>query len=203
MWFSSFECSLCHLEISSLFTFVFSNDAFCNILRNFLIVRNFHGVVTAALSLGAQVGSVAEHLCQGHIGIHLDGAGTGDLAQDVAPAGGDVADDSAHILIGHGDGNLHDGLQNDGVRLPAGLLEGHGTGDLKCHFGGVHLVVGAVEQGDLHVHDGIASQNASLHCALNTGVNSGDILLGDGAADDGVDELIALAGLIGSNLTLQ
>ena len=89
------------------------------------------------------------------------------------------------------------GSSRTGVGLAAGLLEGHGTGDLKGHLGGVHLVVGAVVQSDLHVHHGVAGQHTGLHGALDAGVHRGDILLGDGAAHDGVDELIALAGLVG------
>ena len=102
----------------------------------------------------------------------------------------DVTDNGAHILIGNSDGNLHDGLQNSGVCLPASFLERHRTGDLKCHFGGVDLVVGTIVQGDLHVHNGIAGHNACFHCALNTGIDSGDIFLGNRTADGGVDELV-------------
>ena len=58
-------------------------------------------------------------------------------------------------------------------------------------------MVGAVVQGDLHVHHGVAGQNAGLHGALDTSVHGGDIFLGDGAAHDLVDELVALAGLVG------
>ena len=50
------------------------------------------------------------------------------------------------------------GSSRTGSALRHGLLEGHGAGDLERHFGGVHLVIGAVVQGDLHVHHGIAGQ---------------------------------------------
>ena len=48
-----------------------------------------------------------------------------------------IADHGAEILVGDDDGNLHDRLQQRGSRLAASLLEGHGTGDLKGHLGGV------------------------------------------------------------------
>ena len=35
------------------------------------VVAGLHSVVTTALSLGTQVGSVAEHLSQRHIGVDL------------------------------------------------------------------------------------------------------------------------------------
>ena len=64
------------------------------------IVDGLHGVVTTALSLGTQVGSIAEHLSQRHVGIDLDSTGTGDLTQNVAAACGDIANDGTHILSG-------------------------------------------------------------------------------------------------------
>ena len=51
------------------------------------VVAGLHGIVATALGLGTQVSGVAEHGGQRHIGVHLDGAGTGDLAQNVAAAG--------------------------------------------------------------------------------------------------------------------
>ena len=64
-------------------------------------------------------------------------------------------------------------------------------------------MIGAVEQGDLHVHNGVAGQNTGLHSALDTGVNRRDIFLGDGTAHHGVDELVALAGLVGLHMDLN
>ena len=63
-------------------------------------MAGLHGVVTTALSLGTQVGSVAEHLCQRHICVDLDSTGTGDLAQDVAAASSDVTDNGAMYSSG-------------------------------------------------------------------------------------------------------
>ena len=64
-------------------------------------------------------------------------------------------------------------------------------------------MVRAVEQGNLHVHNGIARQNTCFHRALNTSVDGRDILLGDGAAHNGVDELVTLAGLVGLHVNLD
>ena len=62
---------------------------------------------------------------------------------------------------------------------------------------------GAVVQGDLHVHHGVTGQHAGLHGSLDTGIDRRDILLGNGAAHDGVDKLIALAGLVGLHTDLD
>ena len=64
-------------------------------------------------------------------------------------------------------------------------------------------MIGAVIQCDLDVHDGIACQNTGLHRALDTGVDRGNVFLRDGAADNGIDELIALAGLVRLELDLD
>ena len=166
-------------------------------------MAGFHGVLAAALSTGAQVSGVAEHLCQRHEGVDLLCAGAHLVALDLSAAGVDIADDIAHILVGHDDADFHDGLQQRGIGLAHGLLEGHGAGDLKRHFGGVHLVVGAVEQRDLHVHDGIARHDTGQHGALNTGIDGRNILLGNGAAHHGVDKFVALAGLVGLHMDLH
>ena len=58
-------------------------------------------------------------------------------------------------------------------------------------------MVGAEGQMDLHIHHGIARQHTGLHGALDALIHRRDILLGDHAAGDLVEELIALAGLVG------
>ena len=70
------------------------------------VVAGLHGVVATALGLGTQVGGIAEHLGQRHIGVNLDSTGTGDLAQDVTTAGNNIANDSTHILIRNGNARL-------------------------------------------------------------------------------------------------
>ena len=54
----------------------------------------------------------------------------------------------------------------------------------------------------LHIYDLIAGEHTRLHCALDALIDTGDILLGDSAAGDLVDKLIALAGLVGLNSDL-
>src|SRR5699024_6546115 len=118
---------------------------------------------------------------------------------DLAAASVQVTDNIAHILIGNDDRNLHDRLENDGIRLPHCLLEGHRTGDLKRHFRGVDLVIRTVEQRDLDGYDGITREHAGLHSTLNTLIDRSDELLGNRAANNRVDELVARTGLVGLN----
>ena len=64
-------------------------------------------------------------------------------------------------------------------------------------------MIRAVVQGDFDVNHGVASQNTGLHGALDTLVNGANVLFGDSAAHDGVDELVALAGLVGLDFDLD
>ena len=58
-------------------------------------------------------------------------------------------------------------------------------------------MVGAVDEGHLDVDHGVAGDNAALQGLLDALVDRGDVLLGHDAANDSVDELVALALLIG------
>ena len=64
-------------------------------------------------------------------------------------------------------------------------------------------MIRTIPQGDLDVNDRIACQNAGLHSTLDTVVDSRDVFLRDRAANDGVDELVTLTGLVGLDLDLN
>ncbi|CAN4031196.1 Fe-S cluster assembly scaffold protein NifU, partial [Dysosmobacter welbionis] len=50
------------------------HDLIPDILRDLHVVAGLHGVLAAALGAGAQIGGIAEHLGQGHVGVDLLGA---------------------------------------------------------------------------------------------------------------------------------
>ena len=64
-------------------------------------------------------------------------------------------------------------------------------------------MVRAVVQLDLDVDNRVTGEDTSLEGALDTGVNRGDIFLRNRAADDRVDELVTLAGLVGGDADLD
>ena len=160
-------------------------------------MRELHGVVAAALGHAAQGGGVGEHLGQGHLGG--DHLGTGPVLHvlDAATAAVQVADDITHVVLGDHDLDGHDGLEDHGGGLLAASLEAHGAGDLERHLVGVHIVVATVVDGDLDVDAGVARQNAGLHGFLDALIRGLDVFLGHHAALDVVDELVALARLVG------
>ena len=86
------------------------------------------------------------------------------------------------------------GSSSTGLALPGGVLHGHGPGDLEGHLRGVDVVVRAVGQGDPDVDHGVAGQDPVGQGLLDPGVDGRDVLLGDDAARDLVDELVAPAG---------
>ena len=94
----------------------------------------------------AQVGGVAEHLGQRHLGADDLRVAARLHALDVAAAAGEVAHDVAHELLGRVDLDRHDRLEQHGARLAQRLLEAHRAGDLERHLGGVDLVVRAVDE---------------------------------------------------------
>ena len=60
-------------------------------------------------------------------------------------------------------------------------------------------MVRAIIQGYLNVNNRVACEDTRLHSALDTLINRLDIFLRDSTANDLVDELVALAGLVRLN----
>ena len=83
-----------------------SNDLVSNVLGHRLVVRRLHDILATTLSLGTQVGSVAEHLSQRNERVDTLGASHCLHALDLTTASIQVADDIAQILIGNDDSNL-------------------------------------------------------------------------------------------------
>jgi hypothetical protein len=70
--------------------------------------------------------------------------------------------------------------------------EGEDAGHLERHLVGVDGVVGAVEELDLEVDERISREHASRRRLLDALVHRGAEIRGNHAADDAVDEVIAL-----------
>src|SRR6516164_3616079 len=162
-----------------------------------------HGERRPTLGIGAHVGGVAEHFRQRYHG--LDHLRTGAVldALDATPAAVEIADDRAHELLGHNHFHRHDRLQQYGTRLAGGFFECHRSGNLEGHLIGVHLVIATVIQNRLHVHHLVAGEYAAFHGFFNPLVHRLDVLLGNHATHNLVDELVALASLVGLDMDLH
>src|SRR5690606_41945728 len=108
-----------------------------------------------------------------------------------APATVQVAVDVAHVVFGRDDLDLHDRLEQHGLRLLRTFLERHRARDLERDLARVDVVVRAVVERDLDVDDGVAGDHAVLHLLLDALVDGRNVLLRNDAADDRVDELVA------------
>src|SRR5919107_568904 len=160
-------------------------------LRNLGIMIELHSERRAALGLGAHGGRVTEHLGQRHHGPDDLTAAAGVHTLYLASPRREVAHHVAHKLLGHDDFYVHHGFQKDRVGPLEGLLDGHGTGYLERHLGGVDVVVRAVDELHPDIHHGVAGDDAGIERLLDTLVHARDVLPRDDAADDLVVELVA------------
>src|SRR5580658_9946385 len=110
----------------------------------------------------------------------------------------DVADHGSDELLRHGDFDSHYGLEKYRACLAGSFLEGHRTGDLVRHFVRIDVVVASVVERYNHVYHRIASEDAAVERFADTLIDRLDELLGNRAALDIVDELVALASLVRS-----
>src|SRR5215211_1733343 len=150
-----------------------------------------HGERSAALGLGAHGRRVTEHLGERHHRADDLPTAAGVHTLYVATPRREVAHHVAHELLGHDDLDVHHGLQEDRIGPPEGLFDGHGTGDLERHLGGVDLVVRTVDEFDPDIDYGVASDDAGIEGILDALVHARDVLPRDDAADDLVVELVA------------
>src|SRR3954451_23124722 len=182
------------LAVRELFAANALDDFFGNRLRYLLVRVELHGVRRATLGARTEVSSVAEHLSEGHLGVHHVRRASLFHPLDPTTARREVADDVAHVVLGGDDLDVLDRLEQHGLGRPGRLLERHGAGDLERHLAGVDVVVRAEGEDDAHVDEGVTGDDAALHRLLDPGVDGGDVLPRDDAARDLVDELVTAAG---------
>ena len=115
----------------------------------------------------------------------------------MAPARVEVPHHVAEVLLRRDDLDGHHRLEQLRLRALHGGLEGHGARHLERHLARVDVVVRAVLEDDADVDDGIAGEDPRLHRLLNAEVDCRDVLARDLAADDLVDELVAVPRLCG------
>ena len=112
--------------------------------------------------------------------------------RDLAAPGVDVADDVAHEFLGRHDLDLHQRLEEHGLRLGRGVLESQRAGDLEGHLRRVDLVERAVVQAHPDADHREAGENPPGERFADSLVDRLDVLARDGAADDVVGELVVL-----------
>src|SRR5919109_4655425 len=178
------------------------HDLFSDRSWRLFITRKMHGVIRTALRARPQVVYITEHLRQRHDG--LDDLRTGAVlhALDASAARTQIAHHRSGKIFRSDNFHRHHRLEQHRRSLARGFLKCHRSSDLECHFAGVDFVVAAVVERGFYVHDRIAGQNAALQSLFNALIHRLDVFLRNYAADDFVDELETLAGLVGLELDL-
>src|SRR5580693_929612 len=98
--------------------------------RRHLGVRvELHAVVRPSLRLGTQVTYVTEHLRQRNESLDHPGPGSFLHGLHLTAPAVEVADHFSHVVIGSGDLDAHDRLEQYRVGQRGGLLEGHRASD--------------------------------------------------------------------------
>src|SRR5581483_248446 len=161
--------------------------------RRFFVTREVHRVRGATLGAGTHVRGVSEHFRQRHDGANHLRTGAVLHAFNAPATRTQIAHDGARKILGDDHFHRHDRLKQHGAGFTRGFLEGHGTGDLECHFARVHLVVAAVVERRLNVHHFVAGKNAAFERLANALIHGLDVFLGHDAANDVVHELVAFA----------
>ena len=138
-------------------------------------MAELHGEGSPSLGDGAQGRGVAEHAGERDLGgDDLNRASARDFLHLALP-GVQVTDDLSHELLRHQDLGLHDGFEQDGVRLMACPLKGHACCHAKGHVTRVHLVNCGIEQGGLHIDHGVAQERAAGGGLLDSFSNGAEV----------------------------
>src|SRR5688572_19214206 len=162
-------------------------------LWRFLVAVELHRESRAALRHRAQVRRVPEHRRKRNSGTYRLRVAAGLETFDSAAASVEIAHYVTEVLLRRHDLDGHDGLEQLRLRPLHRVLEGHRPGDLESHLARVDVVVRAVDELDADVDYRIAGQDAGLHGLLDAEVDGGNVLARDLAADDLVEEFVALA----------
>mmetsp|Transcript_102239 Transcript_102239/g.142348 ORF Transcript_102239/g.142348 Transcript_102239/m.142348 type:complete len:416 (+) Transcript_102239:264-1511(+) len=169
-----------------------AGNGLCHILGHGLVLLELHRVVGSAFGQVAQLGDVAEHLCQWHACIHDVEVATRREILDDASTAVQVTDDAAHVLLGGDDLDLHDRLHDDGLCLAGSLLEDCPGCNLESNSGRVDRVESTILQFGLDVHDWEAHADAVQELALGALDHCRHVLLWNRSANNFVGELEAL-----------
>src|SRR5256885_14617690 len=149
---------------------------------------HFHVEAAAALSHGSEFDAVGEHFGHGDFGFDDRVATLVVHALDAPAAAVEVAHDGAGEVVGDGDFDVHDGLEQGRLGGLHGLLEGDAAGHLEGEVVGIDVVIRAVVEDDPEIDYRKTSEVAASGGVFDSLFYCGDEVLGDGAAEDVVDE---------------
>src|SRR5437762_11228663 len=100
----------------------FPTDCLRQVSGHLRVMTELHRIARTPRCHRAKLGSVAEHLGEGHVGLHVLRRAAAFHAEDMTAPGREVAHDVAEVLLGHDDVDLHDRLEQVGLRLVHSVL---------------------------------------------------------------------------------
>src|SRR6059058_1118244 len=163
-----------------------------DVRRHLLVADEVHRVVAPAARERGERLRVREDLGHRDLGPDRRHPSARLHAVQAAAARVEVAVDGSHGLVRNGHLDFHDRLEQHGISLLVRALERHRAGDLEGHLRRIDVVVRAVDERDANALHGRTCELAAGHRLLDALVHRGTEALGDDAADDLVDELVAL-----------
>src|SRR6185312_1242235 len=165
-----------------------------------VVMERLNVEAAACLRHGSQLGAVGEHFRHGDFSLDHGLPCFVFHALNAAATGVEVAHDAAGKFIRNGDFHFHDGFKQRGLGLLHGFFKSDAPGGLKRKFIRVHVVVAAVVEDHAEIDDRIACEEPALSSLDNAFFYGRNEVLGNGAAENVIHELKALAALHGFHL---
>src|SRR6185437_10775386 len=165
-----------------------------------VVMGHLHVEAAACLRHGSQFGAVGKHFRHRDFGLDHGLPCFVFHALNAAATGVEVAHDAAGEFIGNSDFHFHDGFKQRGLGLFHGFFEGDAAGGLERKFVRVHVVIAAVVEDHAEIDDRVACEEPALSSLDNAFFYGRNEVLGNGAAENVIHELKALAALHGFHL---
>src|SRR3546814_113962 len=156
-------------------------------------MRELHRILSAALREGSQLINVTEHIRKRHHRLDDLCVSAAVGALNLTATAVQIADNVAQIVLGRGDLNLHDRLEQLDAGLLGRLAHAAATGDLERQRRRIDVMIGAVIERRGEIDDREADQRSGLGDLANALLDRRNIFLRDVAALDFVLEDHALA----------
>ena len=179
------------------------DNFFSHALGHRAVLVELHRVARSTLCQTTKRRRVAEHLAQRALGgNHADAGATILGVDDHAATARDVTGHVAEELLGRGDDDLHDRLEQHAAGLGNRFAEGEPGSLLEGDLRAVHRVVRAVDQLGLDVDQRVAGGHTTGRGLADADLDRRDELLGHRTADDLVLEGNAINALHAISLGL-
>lgn len=158
--------------------------------RRLRVVRKLHSKLALTLRSRTELGREAKHGIQRDISKERELVDTDISLLDDGVALVHEANNVTLELVGRGDDDLHEGLEDNWAGVDEGLAEGLGGSVLEGHFGGVGHMGSTIV--DLHISSEnlVVKQGTLLARSHETLLASKQELFGDGSSKDLVLKLV-------------